>query len=356
MIEDRIRLGIASYPDSFSGQDGAGLNLAWTIDERNQLRTEPLSLVQSLLLSELSEGLPAHRNYQVADPYGSAALTPSVASFFNCDLPEVSVHCGAGVSGLLCSLAGLCQRGLGVLRGGYPDLPAWVRRRGLPVYTLETASVGETTDLDVVVLEHPSFLRANKVELPLIDTLCRDLHLRGVLVVIDESNANYLAPAESAVPLVLRHPNLIVLRGFSKAYGLGAVRMGLMLSAPELHERIRQILPPLATTPFSQKVAKALLDLGDIAAPLRLQIASRKPEMKRLLSDANLAVSDIESKALPYVLIEMDAWAALGELGILGKRHPFSDGGTTNEILRLSLPFEERRWQALQMRMLASTA
>lgn len=66
-----------------------------------------------------------------------------------------------------------------------------------------------------------------------------------VLVVVDEAYAEFVdAPGyASAVPLVARHPNLVVTRTFSKAHALAGLRVGYAVAAPGLvavMERIRE--------------------------------------------------------------------------------------------------------------------
>lgn len=65
------------------------------------------------------------------------------------------------------------------------------------------------------------------------------------VVVIDEAYAEFVDAPEwaSAIPLVAKHPNLIVLRTFSKAHGLAGLRVGYGIAQPELIgwvERVRE--------------------------------------------------------------------------------------------------------------------
>lgn len=66
-----------------------------------------------------------------------------------------------------------------------------------------------------------------------------------VLVVVDEAYAEYVDAADyaSALPLLAAHPNLIVTRTFSKAYGLAGARVGYALAHPDciaVMERVRE--------------------------------------------------------------------------------------------------------------------
>jgi histidinol-phosphate aminotransferase len=66
-----------------------------------------------------------------------------------------------------------------------------------------------------------------------------------VLVVIDEAYAEFVDAPEyaSALPLLARHPNLVVTRTFSKAYALAGLRVGYAVAHPQLiavMERVRE--------------------------------------------------------------------------------------------------------------------
>jgi histidinol-phosphate aminotransferase len=84
-----------------------------------------------------------------------------------------------------------------------------------------------------------------------------------VLVVVDEAYIEY-ADAEglaSAVPLLARHPNLVVTRTFSKAYGLAGLRIGYALAHPgvvAVMERVRE-----SFNVNGPALAAALAALGD---------------------------------------------------------------------------------------------
>ncbi|HEY1139519.1 MAG TPA: aminotransferase class I/II-fold pyridoxal phosphate-dependent enzyme, partial [Lysobacter sp.] len=66
-----------------------------------------------------------------------------------------------------------------------------------------------------------------------------------VIVVFDEAYAEMASAPDygSALPLLSRHPNLVITRTFSKAYGLAGLRVGYLMAAPGLvavMERVRE--------------------------------------------------------------------------------------------------------------------
>ena len=61
-----------------------------------------------------------------------------------------------------------------------------------------------------------------------------------VVVISDEAYAEYVTADdyESVVPLIEKHPNLLVLRTFSKIYGLAGLRIGYAIAQPQLLKRL----------------------------------------------------------------------------------------------------------------------
>jgi len=82
-----------------------------------------------------------------------------------------------------------------------------------------------------------------------------------VVVVLDEAYNEYLAPAlrfDSAVWL-RRHPNLLISRTFSKAYGLAGLRVGFGLAQPELTDLLNRVRQPFNVNTMAQAAAVAAL-------------------------------------------------------------------------------------------------
>lgn len=65
----------------------------------------------------------------------------------------------------------------------------------------------------------------------------------GAVVVVDEAYIEF-AEAESFVPLIAQHPNLVVLRTFSKWAGLAGLRLGYGVMAPALAAVLFRIKQP----------------------------------------------------------------------------------------------------------------
>lgn len=87
-----------------------------------------------------------------------------------------------------------------------------------------------------------------------------------VLVVLDEAYVEYAQAFDGypdSLKLLKQHSNLIVLRTFSKAYGLASLRIGYGVAAPEIIHTINQVREPFNTTRFAQAAALAALSDQD---------------------------------------------------------------------------------------------
>lgn len=73
------------------------------------------------------------------------------------------------------------------------------------------------------------------------------------LVVLDEAYAEFAG--QNWVPALRRHPNLIVIRTFSKAFGLAGLRIGYAIGAPDVMQRLYRAKPPYNVTGPGERIA-----------------------------------------------------------------------------------------------------
>ena len=83
-----------------------------------------------------------------------------------------------------------------------------------------------------------------------------------ILVVLDEAYAEFVTDpdAVNGAELVGRYPNLVVLRTFSKAYGLAGLRIGYAVGPEYVMDAARATAIPLAVIDQAQRAAIASLD------------------------------------------------------------------------------------------------
>jgi histidinol-phosphate aminotransferase len=83
-----------------------------------------------------------------------------------------------------------------------------------------------------------------------------------VLVVLDEAYNEYLAHdlRTESVKWLKRHPNLILSRTFSKAYGLAGLRVGYGLAHPSVADVMNRVRQPFNVNSIALAAAEAALD------------------------------------------------------------------------------------------------
>lgn len=98
----------------------------------------------------------------------------------------------------------------------------------------------------------------------------------NVLVVLDEAYNEYLSPElrHPSIDWVLRMPNLLLSRSFSKAYGLAGLRVGYGVAQPELTDLLNRVRQPFNCNALAQAAAAAAL--GDEAFVERSVEVNRK--------------------------------------------------------------------------------
>lgn len=112
----------------------------------------------------------------------------------------------------------------------------------------------------------------------LLDVLAVDAATDGrptPTVVLDEAYAEFVD--RSLVGLRERHPNLIVVRTASKAYGLAGLRVGFGIARPEVIARLNPFRPPGSVSTVSVTVVtEALIDPTAAAANIERVVRERE--------------------------------------------------------------------------------
>lgn len=105
-----------------------------------------------------------------------------------------------------------------------------------------------------------------------------------VLVVLDEAYREFVDDPEvpNGVDVFRAHPNVVVLRTFSKAYGLAGLRVGVALAHPEVAATLRRASTPFGVTSIAQAAVVASLQ-GDAKGELMERVAALVAERNRVV-------------------------------------------------------------------------
>jgi len=130
-----------------------------------------------------------------------------------------------------------------------------------------------------------------------------------VLVVVDEAYNEFVgaADAQDALPLQAAHENVIVLRTFSKIYGLCGMRVGYGLCAPDVKRALDKVRQPFNVNRLAQAAAcEALRHQDQVAARAALNAEVRAYMIDRLTtmgratvpSESNFMLVDVRGLAV----------------------------------------------------------
>ncbi len=106
-----------------------------------------------------------------------------------------------------------------------------------------------------------------------------------VLVLLDEAYHEFVTDPEAVngETVVDRYPNLVVLRTFSKAYGLAGLRIGYAVGPAYVLDAARSTAIPLSVTDTAQRAALVSLDHEGLLLERVARIAERRDEVRRAL-------------------------------------------------------------------------
>ena len=110
---------------------------------------------------------------------------------------------------------------------------------------------------------------------------------RDTVVLLDEAYVEFLAPHHriDAPSLVAQYPNVVVVRTFSKAYGLAGLRVGYGFCAPELARRLWTMQPPFGIAITGLVAVAASYDAeSELQQRIRMITAERRYMRMRLRS------------------------------------------------------------------------
>jgi L-threonine-O-3-phosphate decarboxylase len=164
----------------------------------------------------------------------------------------------AGSQAAIQALPTLRARGrVGIVAPGYAEhAHAW-ETAGHEVTTFDPAHLPATERMDVVLLIHPNNPSGQTYAPQDLLRLHAGLAARGGWLVVDEAFMDCTPAASLAAHAHL--PGLIVLRSLGKFYGLAGARVGFVLAAAELLDRLAQRFGPWALSGPSRFVAAAAL-------------------------------------------------------------------------------------------------
>ncbi|MDT4942544.1 MAG: histidinol-phosphate aminotransferase, partial [Pseudonocardiales bacterium] len=261
---------------------------------------------------------------------GATQLTAVLAGKLGVDVEQVRVGCGS---------VSLCTQLVQALAD--PDEEVMYAWRSFEAYPIISAVSGASS-IQVPLRDHLHDLDAmaeqitGKTKLvfvcnpnnPTGTAVGRDALLEflsrvpaEVVVALDEAYREYVT--DPTVPdglgLLDAHPNLVVLRTFSKAYGLAALRIGYAVGPEWVLDAARSAAIPLSVTDVARVAALASIDAEEELMERVARIAMRRDELHAALVEQGWNVPDAQGNFV---------WLATGEQ-TAAVNEAFFDAGLT---------------------------
>jgi cobalamin biosynthesis protein CobC len=169
-----------------------------------------------------------------------------------------------------------------------------------------------------------------------------DARPKGGLVIVDEAFAD-LEDAALSLTSSLPQRGLVVLRSFSKAYGLGGLRLAFALAGQDIAVPLRAALGPWPVSGPAIDIGRRTLGDRPWLAAAKRRLASDVARLDGILRDAGLAlVGGTHLFRLAATPQARETARRLGEAGILVRSFDYRP-----DWLRFGIPGSQDAWQRL---------
>jgi histidinol-phosphate aminotransferase len=275
----------------------------------NENHHDPLPAV----VTAISECLTEIHRYP---DYASVGLREAIADRF--DVPAAHVSVGTGSVGILQQLVQITAGpGDGVLFG-------WRSFEAYPIMTQIAGATAQRVPLDATATHDLDAMLAAIDDTTRLILVCNPNNPTGtvvgaqalrdfvaavpshILVVIDEAYTEFVDPESTADGLELyrKHANVAVLRTFSKAYGLAALRVGFCIAHEPVSEALAKVQVPFGVSTPAQVAAIASLAAEEELLARVAVIVTERHRMTAALAELGLHPAVSEANFV---------WLSLGE-------------------------------------------
>ena len=221
-------------------------------------------------------------------------------------VPEEWILCGNGAADLIFRLALAQKPGRALVTApSFAEYTAALETVGCTVerYFLTEENDFAVTEeilsavrpgIEMVFLCQPNNPTGQLAEPELVEKLLHRCQQCGALLVVDECFLDFLPEGNAlSAKHLLAEKGLLILKAFTKLYGMAGVRLGYALSADDaLLARLQAAGQPWAVSSLAQAAGLAALDETGYVARVRALIAAERPVLAAGLRALGLRVID----------------------------------------------------------------
>ncbi|MDT7613931.1 MAG: histidinol-phosphate aminotransferase [Pseudonocardiales bacterium] len=301
-----IRADLDSLPAYVPGRAIPGL----TKLASNEVPLPPSAPV----LAAIAEAAAAGNRYP---DLAATRLTARLAEYLGVDAARIAVGCGS---------VSICQQLVQIACFDPTDevIFAWRSFEAYPIVTQIGAATAVTVPLDGDFRHDLDAMAAAVTPRTRLIMVCSPNNPTGtavtraemerflaavgpdVLVALDEAYHEYVTDPDAVdgMSLIDAHPNLVVLRTFSKAYRLAALRVGYAVGAPEVATALRKVCAPFSVSTLAQAGAVAALDDAANLLAACAEVATERDRVRHALLALGFTVPPTQSNFV---------WVSLGD-------------------------------------------
>jgi histidinol-phosphate aminotransferase len=279
------------------------------------------------VLEKVQEQLGTLNRYPDPD---KSALRRAIAD--RCDLAPARVAVGNGSCEILLAAAeALLEPGAEVVYAWpsfsmYPHMAAQAGARAVTVpvdaaglHDLDAMAREVTAATRIVLVCNPNNPTATALPLDAIDAFVGALP-RHVAVILDEAYVEFstLQDPDDSLDLLKRHPNLVVLRTFSKVYGLCGLRAGYALGSEDFRLAVDRVRQPFSVNALAQAAAAEAIGHQDEVERRLEQTVVERVYLESELAGRGLETTESQANFSWVSLGDRDEAAVMGGLSERG--------------------------------------
>ncbi|MEX2196916.1 MAG: histidinol-phosphate transaminase [Thermoleophilaceae bacterium] len=174
----------------------------------------------------------------------------------------------------------------------------------------------------ILIVCNPNNPTATAIGVEALDAFVAELP-RHVLVIVDEAYVEFntlQGDPDASLALLERHPNVVLLRTFSKVYGLCGLRVGYALGSEDFKQACDRVRQPFSVNMLAQAAAaEALLHTDEVESRVERTVVERV-HLDSALAERGLATTEGQANFSWVDLGEHDETAVmrgLGERGVI---------------------------------------
>ncbi|ANZ61078.1 histidinol-phosphate transaminase [Secundilactobacillus paracollinoides] len=134
----------------------------------------------------------------------------------------------------------------------------------------------------------------------------------SVTVIVDEAYIDFTTVEDdpSALSLMAQFDNLVVLRTFSKAYGLANFRVGFAIVSPTLGNQLERVRLPYNLSTFTEIAATAAFQDQSFVTKTVTTVAAERKKWQQFLTDQGIAFYPSQANFIFFKVADADGLAA----------------------------------------------